>query len=115
LKSTNLVSFSSALTTNRFSSGPSGLAALHPDSISCVDLSADAISPTARRFPLSSADFFSFYGNDGTKFSKKRTAIESVLPNRLPSGNQKRFWRDPTMLAHIATTESVSLCTQMKS
>jgi hypothetical protein len=50
---------------------------------------------------------FSFYGNDGTKFSKKRTAIESVLPNRLRSGNQKRFWRDPTMLAHIATTESV--------
>jgi hypothetical protein len=59
----------------------------------------------------------SFRSTETTERSsrKKRTAIEPVLPNRLPSGNQKRFWRDPTMLAHIATTESVSLCTLMKS
>jgi hypothetical protein len=31
----------------------------------------------------------------------------------LPSGNQKRFWRDP--MPHIAATEGVSLCARMKS
>jgi hypothetical protein len=49
-------------------------------------------------------------------------------PDHLPSGNQKRFWRDPVYGiaalwrqrifiadAHIAATENVSLCVRMKS
>jgi hypothetical protein len=34
-------------------------------------------------------------------------------PDRLPSGNQKRFYRDP--VPHIAATESSTLPVRMKS